>query len=390
MPFTMPNLMLANLTLADLNTKLGAIMSWYRRSEKERGAANGIATLGSTALVPTAQLGTGAASSATVLFGNGTWGVAAGSGTVTSVALTAPAEITVAGSPIVGAGTLALTWANESANTVLAGPTTGAAVAPAFRALVAADIPALGTTPAVILGASAASGAATTYLRTNDTIAAFDGTTPPTIAAAGATGTLAFAARSNHTHTIGAGIVTRTMLEATGKNWQFLGQGTASGAVRTSTVTWTGTFKQLWFQYFIAGYSGSAIGRLIVGPTAGLSETATNHCCSLIEGVTLNTTSVSVPGWPTAVTAGAVARWGDMYVQNVAASVKNMHGEGGYGGTAATVVPTQMKFAGLMSDATNLINKAELAVYAAITGATISSTTFNAGTWLNVWGRNDD
>lgn len=63
-----------------------------------------------------------------------------GDGTVTSVALTAPTEFSVAGSPITTAGTLAVTKATQSANTVWAGPTTGAAAQPAFRALVAADI----------------------------------------------------------------------------------------------------------------------------------------------------------------------------------------------------------------------------------------------------------
>lgn len=64
-----------------------------------------------------------------------------GSGTVTSVALTAPSFLSVAGSPVTTSGTLALTLATQSANTVFAGPTTGAAAAPTFRALVAADLP---------------------------------------------------------------------------------------------------------------------------------------------------------------------------------------------------------------------------------------------------------
>ena len=38
----------------------------------------------------------------------------------------------------------------------------------------------------------------------------------------------------------------------------------------------------------------------------------------------------------------------------------------------------------------DVINKAELASYVAITGAAISGVTFNAGTFLNVWGRNTD
>jgi hypothetical protein len=65
------------------------------------------------------------------------------SGTVTSVALTAPAFLSVAGSPVTSTGTLALSLATQTANTGFMGPTTGSAAAPTFRALVAADIPAL-------------------------------------------------------------------------------------------------------------------------------------------------------------------------------------------------------------------------------------------------------
>jgi hypothetical protein len=62
-------------------------------------------------------------------------------GTVTSVGLALPNIFTVSGSPVTGAGTLTGTLANQSANQIFAGPTSGAAAAPAFRALVAADIP---------------------------------------------------------------------------------------------------------------------------------------------------------------------------------------------------------------------------------------------------------
>lgn len=61
-------------------------------------------------------------------------------GTVSSVALTVPAEFSVSGSPITSSGTLAVTKATQSANLVFAGPTTGSAAAPTFRAVVAADI----------------------------------------------------------------------------------------------------------------------------------------------------------------------------------------------------------------------------------------------------------
>lgn len=64
-------------------------------------------------------------------------------GTVTSVALTAPPEFSVSGSPVTGSGTLAIAKTNQSANQVYAGPSSGAAAAPSFRALVGADIPAI-------------------------------------------------------------------------------------------------------------------------------------------------------------------------------------------------------------------------------------------------------
>ena len=71
---------------------------------------------------------------------------ATGSGSVTSVGLSLPSFITVSGSPVTSSGTLSGSLANQSANTVFAGPTTGSAAAPAFRSLVAADIPDLSGT----------------------------------------------------------------------------------------------------------------------------------------------------------------------------------------------------------------------------------------------------
>ena len=66
-----------------------------------------------------------------------------GGGTVTSVGLSLPAIFSVSGSPVTTSGTLTGTLANQTANTIFAGPTTGAAAAPTFRALVADDIPSL-------------------------------------------------------------------------------------------------------------------------------------------------------------------------------------------------------------------------------------------------------
>src|SRR6267378_162631 len=66
----------------------------------------------------------------------------AGAGSVTSVGLTMPAEFTVTGSPVIGASTIAVIKANQNANTVYRGPTSGAAAAPVFGPLVTADLPA--------------------------------------------------------------------------------------------------------------------------------------------------------------------------------------------------------------------------------------------------------
>lgn len=73
--------------------------------------------------------------------GNTGW-VAVGRGTVSSVALSLPAFITVSGSPVTGAGTLTGTLASQTQNTFFAAPN-GSDGTPTFRALVAADVPTL-------------------------------------------------------------------------------------------------------------------------------------------------------------------------------------------------------------------------------------------------------
>jgi hypothetical protein len=87
---------------------------------------------------------TGTPSSTTYLRGDGSWATVSGSGTVTSVAMTVPAWLSVSGSPITGTGTLAITSAGSlTQNWVLATPNGSSGVL-APRALVAADIPTLG------------------------------------------------------------------------------------------------------------------------------------------------------------------------------------------------------------------------------------------------------
>jgi hypothetical protein len=75
---------------------------------------------------------------------DGTWSVPpSGTGAVSSVGLSAPSILSVANSPITGSGTLTLTLANQNANLFFAGPASGGAATPTFRAIAAGDVPTL-------------------------------------------------------------------------------------------------------------------------------------------------------------------------------------------------------------------------------------------------------
>ena len=79
-----------------------------------------------------------------------------GSGTVTSVALSAPADMTVSGGPITSTGTLALTRTSQNAGLFLASPASAAGV-PTYRAIAASDI------ASILNGYLTTSAASSTY-----------------------------------------------------------------------------------------------------------------------------------------------------------------------------------------------------------------------------------
>ena len=67
-----------------------------------------------------------------------------GSGSVTSVGLSTPGVLfNVTGSPVTTSGTLAMSLITQSANMIFAGPLTGSAATPTFRALSLVDFPAM-------------------------------------------------------------------------------------------------------------------------------------------------------------------------------------------------------------------------------------------------------
>lgn len=99
------------------------------------------------ALLPTLLFGQAAVSGHAADAGSN---APASTGTVTSVGLALPVSVfTVTNSPVTTSGTLTGSFNTQTANTVFAGPTTGVAAVPAFRALVAADIPAAIATVAI-------------------------------------------------------------------------------------------------------------------------------------------------------------------------------------------------------------------------------------------------
>lgn len=184
------------------------------------------------------------------------------------------------------------------------------------------------------------------------------------------------------------------MLRAGDNSWKFLGKGLvpAVAAVRTPPVNWSGSYKQLMIEYYISGYGGNAIGRVIVGTTTP-SESALFMCNKIVEIVTAVptiTNAVSIPGWPTAGgTATNVARYGIMHVNNPATDVKRMTGTGQHTGVAPTATPTMVTYAGMWSNNTTQINCVSMASFSLVTGAAAPTVTFSPNTYVAVWGRND-
>lgn len=105
-------------------------------------------------------------------------GVSALDDSLAKITLTVPSIFSVAGSPIYNVGTLAVSLANQSANLVFAGPASGGAAAPTFRALVAADIPHIVTTVGALPSAATAGVGAIAFVTdSNQTIIVGLGTT---------------------------------------------------------------------------------------------------------------------------------------------------------------------------------------------------------------------
>jgi hypothetical protein len=174
-----------------------------------------------------------------------TWASPATSGTVTSVGLAMPAQFTVTNSPVTSSGTLTADWNTQTANYVLAGPTTGAAATPTFRALVAADIPSLSYVTSVsftgglISVATATTTPALTVAGTSGGVVYFSSASTWASSAALAANALVVgggAGVAPSTVTTGTGVVTALGVN-TGSAGAFVVNGGALGTPSSGTVT---------------------------------------------------------------------------------------------------------------------------------------------------------
>mgnify|MGYP003651582278 CR=1 FL=1 len=173
--------------------------------------------------------------------------------------------------------------------------------------------------------------------------------------------------------------------------WEFLGTATGA-AVTVGPIIWTGTYTQFMFEYVITGYNGGTpVGRLLVG-AASISTTALTNGNNLMSGVTLDATSVSKPGVPLAVTLSNIARSGHGWITGASGSLKQITISGQNGNPAVATSPTQFHASSFFSDlGTNLpLQRAQLTVYDTLTSTAVSAQLFSAGTYLTVWGRNNN
>lgn len=162
-------------------------------------------------------------------------------GTVTSVGLSMPTDVfDVTNSPVTSSGTLTVAFDDQTNNTVFAGPATAPADTPAFRALVAADIPTnipltIGVTPIVSGTTTRVLYEGADNLLAEDADFTFDGTTL-TVGGLNVTGNTILGDASGDALTINAGTWTY------GANWTATRAAGALGAGTTAIQNWDTTF----------------------------------------------------------------------------------------------------------------------------------------------------
>ena len=171
-------------------------------------------------------------------------------GTVTSVGMTVPSFLSVTPATITTSGTFAVSLATQAANTVFAGPTTGAAAAPTFRALGIADIP----TITAVKG-----GTGITSYTIGDILYA-DTTTTLTKLAAVASGSVLASAGVGTAPTWSSAITLSTSISAPIVTASGMFIATGNGSLPAAA----GTNIRI-----ASGYASPVIGRIFIGDATG-------------------------------------------------------------------------------------------------------------------------
>jgi hypothetical protein len=209
------------------------------------------------------------------------------------------------------------------------------------------------------------------------------------------------------------GVTDRSKLAPNAKNWAFLGRAKLTTIATTvGPVIWTGTYANLYFEYVITGYSGAGVGRVLMG--AGTPSTsALTNAIRLIETPTVSTVdgTAVVPVWSTLTTLAAgplraglplssvvssIGRAGVGWVWGDSGSVKSMKVEGNQSTGTTTITgaqaPTTFIGSSYFTDGgTNLpIQQMQITSYNLLTGVVVGANTLNVGTYIAVWGRNND
>lgn len=170
--------------------------------------------------------------------------------------------------------------------------------------------------------------------------------------------------------------------------WIFLGSATVVGATSiVGPIKFSSVTTHIHCEAYVVGMSGTGIPSLQFGTGASAIDTAANYCASLIEGVTLNATAVSVTAIRTSVITTNVPRYIKFDIYNGAATVKRLVGQGNSSSVVAATAPTMTQIAGLWINTTGAINKIQMTAFSALTGTT--ARTLTTGSQLTCWGRND-
>ncbi len=141
-------------------------------------------------------------------------------------------------------------------------------------------------TNAIVLGTAAAAGAATTPMRSNDTIAAFDATVPTTSAAgdAAATGSAAKAARRDHVHGRETGAWT-SVAYASGNFTSSGGSWTVdSGDQGTYAYVLNGKTMTVAFEINTSSVGAGATALLIAIPASKTAARSIANTCWIADG----------------------------------------------------------------------------------------------------------